>query len=209
MKEYIIDVVPNTNVKIILGDSTKDNGIPANSIDFIITSPPYGDSRTTVAYGQFSRLPAQWLDLLPSHIKDIDKELLGGKSNINLNDPILDLSETLKMSIKVIYEKDKERAKDVLSFYIDLYKALIQAHKILRPKRYFCLIVGNRTVKELVLKTDEIICELGEKIGFVSQGILYRNIPNKRMPLKNSPTNEPGKTGFTMQKESIVLLKKN
>ena len=39
MKEYIIDVVPNTNVKIILGDSTKDNGIPANSIDFIITSP--------------------------------------------------------------------------------------------------------------------------------------------------------------------------
>ena len=209
MKEYIADVVPNANVKIILGDSTKDNGIPANSIDFIITSPPYGDSRTTVAYGQFSRLPAQWLDLLPAHIKDIDKELLGGKNNINLNDSILDLSETLRMSIKVISEKDKERAKDVLSFYIDLYKALIQAHKILRPKRYFCLIVGNRTVKELVLKTDEIICELGDKIGFVSQGILYRNIPNKRMPLKNSPTNEPGKTGFTMQKESIVLLKKN
>lgn len=209
MKEYILDVVPNTNVKIILGDATKDNGIQANSIDFIITSPPYGDSRTTVAYGQFSRLPAQWLDLLPAHIKDIDKELLGGKNNISFDAPILNLSETLRMSIKVISEKDKERAKDVLSFYIDLYKALVQAHKILRPKRYFCLIVGNRTVKELVLKTDEIICEFAEKIGFVSQGILYRNIPNKRMPIKNSPTNEPGKTGFTMQKESIVLLKKN
>ena len=209
MKEYILDVVPNTNVKIILGDSTKDNGIPANSVDFIITSPPYGDSRTTVAYGQFSRLPAQWLDLLPAHIKDIDKELLGGKNNINLNDAILNLSETLKLSIKVISEKDKERAKDVLSFYIDLHKAIQQAHKILKPSKYFCLIVGNRTVKELVLKTDEIICEFAEKLGFVSQGILYRNIPNKRMPLKNSPTNEPGKTGFTMQKESIVLLKKN
>src|SRR4030067_959321 len=208
MKEYTFDVVPNTNVKIILGDATKDNGIPANSVDFVITSPPYGDSRTTVAYGQFSRLPAQWLHLLPAHIKDIDKELLGGKNNINLNDAILNLSETLRLSIKVISEKDKERAKDVLSFYIDLYKDLVQAHKILKPSKYFCLIVGNRTVKELVLKTDEIICEFAEKLGFVSQGILYRNIPNKRMPLKNSPTNEPGKTGFTMQKESIVLLKK-
>lgn len=208
IKEYVFDVIPNVNVKIILGDSTKDNGIQESSVDFIITSPPYGDSRTTVAYGQFSRLPAQWLDLLPSHIKDIDKELLGGKNNINLNDPILDLSETLKLSIKVISGKDKERAKDVLSFYIDLYKALIQAHKILRSQKYFCLIIGNRTVKELVLKTDAIICEFAEKIGFISQGILYRNIPNKRMPLKNSPTNEPGKTGFTMQKESIVLLKK-
>lgn len=208
MKEYIHDVMPNANVKIIFGDSTKDNGIPQNSVDFIITSPPYGDSRTTVAYGQFSRLPAQWLDLLSQQIKDIDKELLGGKNNISLNDPVLDLSDTLKLSIKIISEKDTERAKDVLSFYRDLHKALIQAHKILRPKKYFCLIVGNRTVKELILKTDEIICEFGEKIGFVSQGILYRNIPNKRMPLKNSPTNVQGKTGFTMQKESIVLLKK-
>ncbi len=208
MKEYIHDVMPNTNVKIIPGDSTKDNGIPPESVDFIITSPPYGDSRTTVAYGQFSRLPAQWLDLLPSQVKDIDKELLGGKNNINLKDPVIDLSDTLKLSVKIISEKDEERAKDVLSFYRDLYRALVQAHKILRPKKYFCLIVGNRTVKELVLKTDEIICEFGEKIGFVSHGILYRNIPNKRMPLKNSPTNVQGKTGFTMQKESIGILKK-
>jgi excisionase family DNA binding protein len=208
MKEYTLDVISNVNVKIIHGDSTKDNGIPPNSVDFIITSPPYGDSRTTVAYGQFSRLSAQWLDLLPSHIKDIDKELLGGKNNITLNDSILNLSETLRLSIQFISERDKKRAKDVLSFYIDLYKALVQAHKILKPNKYFCLIVGNRTVKELVLKTDEIICEFAEKIGFVSQGILYRNIPNKRMPIKNSPTNEAGKTGLTMQKESVVLLKK-
>jgi excisionase family DNA binding protein len=209
MKEYSHDVKPNAEVKIILGDSTSDNGIPSESVDFMITSPPYGDSRTTVAYGQFSRLPAQWLNLLPPKIKDINKELLGGNNNnINLNDPVIDLSNTLKLSIKNISGKDHERAKDVLGFYRDLHKALIQAHKILRPKKYLCLIVGNRTVKELVLKTDEIICELGENSGFVSQGILFRNIPNKRMPLKNSPTNVQGKTGLTIQKESIVLLKK-
>ena len=208
MREYINDVNTSAQSRIILGDSTKDNGIPENSIDFIITSPPYGDSRTTVAYGQFSRLPSQWLDLLPAHIKDIDKELLGGKNAINLDDPILDLSATLKLSINIIKGKDKERAKDVLSFYIDLNRAISQAYKMLKRKRYFCVIIGNRTVKELVLKTDEIISELAENTGFMPQGILYRNIPNKRMPIKNSPTNEPGKTGFTMQKESIVLLKK-
>ncbi|MDI6788516.1 MAG: site-specific DNA-methyltransferase, partial [Planctomycetota bacterium] len=208
MKEYIHDVLPNTNTRIIQGDATKDNGIPHNSVDFIITSPPYGDSRTTVAYGQFSRLSSQWLDLLPPNIKDLDKELMGGNNNVDLNDPILTQSDTLKFSIKTIAEKDKERAKDVLSFYIDLNKALIQAYKILKPQKYFSLIVGNRTVKELVLKTDAIICELGEKIGFTSQGLLYRNIPNKRMPSRNSPTNEAGKTGSTMTRESIILLRK-
>lgn len=208
MKEYVNDVSPNIKVEIIKGDATKNNGIKANSVDFIITSPPYGDSRTTVAYGQFSRLPSQWLELLPHTVVDIDKELLGGRNNIKLNDPVLELSETLNISIRVISDKDEERAKDVLSFYIDLYKAMQKASDMLKPNKYFCLIVGNRTVKELVLKTDEIICEFGEKLGLTRQGILYRNIPNKRMPLKNSPTNEPGKTGFTMLKESIILLKK-
>ena len=31
--------------------------IKAESVDLILTSPPYGDSQTTVAYGQFSRFP--------------------------------------------------------------------------------------------------------------------------------------------------------
>lgn len=63
MREYIHDVTPNVNVRIILGDSTKDNDIPSDSVDFIITSPPYGDSRIIAAYGQFSRLSAQRIPL--------------------------------------------------------------------------------------------------------------------------------------------------
>ena len=74
-------------IKIIYGDSSKDNGIKPNSIDCIITSPPYGDSRTTVAYGQFSRLSAQWIDMFenPNNASGLDNELLGGRATKNLN----------------------------------------------------------------------------------------------------------------------------
>jgi len=30
----------------------------------VVTSPPYGDSRTTVAYGQFSRWANEWFTML-------------------------------------------------------------------------------------------------------------------------------------------------
>ncbi|MFH1392375.1 MAG: transcriptional repressor LexA, partial [bacterium] len=63
MEEFYRDVDKNTLAKIIFGDASKNNGIKENSIDCVITSPPYGDSRTTVAYGQFSRLSAQWLGI--------------------------------------------------------------------------------------------------------------------------------------------------
>ena len=40
---------------------------PPNGFDLILTSPPYGDSQTTVAYGQFSRLSADWIGLPTIH----------------------------------------------------------------------------------------------------------------------------------------------
>ena len=32
------------------------------SIDLVITSPPYGDNQTTVTYGQYSTLPMYWIN---------------------------------------------------------------------------------------------------------------------------------------------------
>jgi len=208
MEEFYKNYDKNTWIKIIYGDSSKENGIKENSIDCIITSPPYGDSRTTVAYGQFSRLSAQWLDLLedPDTASGVDNELLGGKTvkelKHNLN------SNYLNMILKEISNKDEKRAKEVLSFFIGLEKCLRQAFKILKPNKYFCVVIGNRLVKQVRIPTDFIIAELCENIGFTCEDIFVRNIPGKRMPSKNSPSNVTGHTEETMLKESIVILRK-
>ena len=209
MTDFYKDVNKKAWTKIIYGDSSKDNGIKNNSIDCIITSPPYGDSRTTVAYGQFSRLSAQWIDIFedPNKASGVDNELLGGKATKTL-EHTLD-SKYLKDSLNKIAKIDEKRAKDVLSFYIGLNDCLKQAHKILKSKKYFCLVVGNRLVKQVRIPTDFIIAELGEKIGFTCEDVFVRNIPGKRMPIKNSPTNIVGALEETMNKESIVILRKN
>lgn len=209
MEEYYKDVDKNTWTKIILGDSSKNNGIKESSIDCIITSPPYGDSRTTVAYGQFSRLSAQWIDIFenPNNASGIDNELLGGRAVKELAHSLN--SNYLSESLKKIANKDEKRAKDVLSFYIGLNGCLKRAYKILKPKKYFCIVIGNRLVKQVRIPTDFIIAELAQKIGFTCEDIFVRNIPGKRMPIKNSPTNIAGELEETMTKESIVILRKN
>ncbi|MFH1890210.1 MAG: transcriptional repressor LexA, partial [Candidatus Kuenenbacteria bacterium] len=124
MAKYYKDVNKKSWTKIIYGDSSKDNGIKNNSIDFILTSPPYGDSRTTVAYGQFSRLSAQWIDIFdePNKASGVDKDLLGGKATKDLQHKLE--SGYLKESLNKIAKKDEKRAKDVLSFYLGLNDCL-------------------------------------------------------------------------------------
>lgn len=208
MTDYFRDA-KKTWVKIIHGDSSKANGIKDGSIDCILTSPPYGDSRTTVAYGQFSRLSAQWIDVFddPNKASGVDNKLLGGRATKTLSHTLP--SEYLNDALDKIARQDENRARDVLSFYIGLNDCMMQAHNMLKKGKYFCLVIGNRLVKQVRIPTDFIIAELGEKIGFSCEEIIVRNIPGKRMPIKNSPTNIVGALEETMNKESIVILRKN
>lgn len=197
----------STKIQIILGDSRKKQNIESNSVDFILSSPPYGDSRTTVAYGQFSRLSWQWI-MNDSNIYKLDENLLGGKIIFSKGKEVLEYSKTLKLQYNEIKLKDHKRAEEVLSFYIDLFDSLLTAYEYLKKDKYFVLVTGNRTVKGVFLRTDLIISELSEKINFKTEIILYRNIINKRMPAKNSPTNIKGELSNTMLKENIIFLRK-
>ena len=51
--------------------------IKPETVDMVVTSPPYGDSKTTVAYGQFSRWANEWFGF--ENAKNLDCILMGGK----------------------------------------------------------------------------------------------------------------------------------
>lgn len=181
-----------------------------DTYDLIITSPPYGDSRTTVAYGEYSRLSLQWINLFELSEKEImgvDKSLMGGKKYRNGFEFVLS-SETLRASLDVIKDADIERAGDVYSFYADLDAALCSIARKTKSGGYQFWVVGNRTVKNELLQTDVIITELAPQYGLVPVYTVDRNIPNKVMPSLNSPTNITGAKGTTMTMEHIVILRK-
>ena len=105
-------------------------------------------------------------------------------------------------------EKNIERAGDVYSFYKDLQYILETVTKKCKKNSYQFWVVGNRTVKEVNLKTDEILVELGKNLGLQHVMTMGRNISNKVMPSLNSPTNKAGKKVKTMCEELIVVLRK-
>lgn len=198
---------PKATANVILGTSMKTD-LPDNSFDMLITSPPYGDSRTTVAYGQFSRTSLQWLNLdeMPAdEVPKIDRTLLGG----TLKDKKIreTASPTLNKYVREIEQKDEKRALEVIQFYDDLYVVLKECYRVMKPDSYQVWVTANRTVKQIQLPTDVIISELYASLGVKKLAEFTRNIPNKRMPSKNSPTNKKGKKTATMRQENIVLYK--
>lgn len=209
-EEKLADIRELSAVSIYADNACDLSDVPDAAYDLVITSPPYGDSRTTVAYGEFGRLSLQWIDLFDLSQEDImriDRSLMGGEKfkkgfASELKSP------TLSASLERIAACDMERAGDVYSFYRDLASAIKEIGKKTKRGGYQFWVVGNRTVKTEVLQTDVIITELADAGGLKWIHTIDRNIPNKVMPSLNSPSNEAGKKASTMTMEHIVILKK-
>jgi len=178
--------------------------IPNESVDLVVTSPPYGDSRTTVAYGQYSRLANEWLGNKAAN--QIDNISMGGGKKRHFH---TFRSDVLNDVILTIQKLDKERARDVISFYEDYEKSISHVSATLKKGAFACYVVGNRTVKGINIPTDEITAQLFEENNFAHVETIVRNIPNKRMPSKNSPSNIVGATASTMKNEFVVVCQRN
>lgn len=172
-----------------------------DSFDVVLTSPPYGDSKTTVAYGQFSSLSNEWMGI--DYARKIDGMLMGGtKYKTKIENGVI--SEPICQIAKV----DEKRSREVTSFYIDLEKSIKQVADSIKKGGKTIYVVGNRTVKNIRLPTDQFIAEKFEENGFSHLVTYERALSNKTMPTKNSPTNKIGNTVGTMLMEYIVVCEK-
>ena len=195
--EFYQPKLQNLTFDISLG-AFQNNG---KTFDTILTSPPYGDSKTTVAYGQFSTFINEWLGF--SEARKLDSRLLGGKKTQKLYE-----KTCIKECIAEIANRDKKRALEISSFYFDLEKSIKSLVGCVNVGGKMFFVIGNRTVKNITLPTDTFIAEMFCANGFRHIATLKRKISNKAMPLKNSPTNKKGILAQTMNDEYIIICER-
>ena len=221
MGDFSSTVKPKAQAFPLLGDTRNikeafdrvpDEVFDDGNAHLVVTSPPYGDHKTTVAYGQFSKHPGLWLELPEEKLLDVDSTGIGGKKKKEISDLG---SPLLEDTLQAVKQKDKEltkktnnsnRAADVFSYFYDLDLCLEQISKFLKPDQsHCCFVVANRTVRRIKIPTDQIIVELGKKYSLKHKDTIYRTIANKAMSIKNAPENIAEFAGDTMTKESIVV----
>lgn len=169
--------------------------------DTLLTSPPYGDSKTTVAYGQFSTFINEWLGFKDA--RKLDSKLIGGIKAQKLYDTGL-----MKDYVLEISKVDKKRALEISSFYFDLESSIQSLIDSINLGGKVFFIIGNRRVKNIEIPTDKFIAEALCNNGFTHLQTIKRKISNKSMPLQNSPTNKAGILSRTMNEEYIVVCEK-
>ena len=137
-------------VKVICGDARKLE-VETNSIDLIVTSPPYVNALDYYRVHMYNML---WLGM------DFDlfrKHEIGGHSHFIIN-----------------------RFRLLSEYLGDMLRSMIEMNRVLKENKLCVIVVGNSSLEYELIESHKFFAEMGEKIGFKPIKTIFRNIDKTR-----------------------------
>jgi site-specific DNA-methyltransferase (cytosine-N4-specific) len=187
--------------------------------DLVMTSPPYGDSRTTIQYGAAS---AFCLDVV-SHIEGlealfergrvIDDACLGGALSSEISPCGLE-----REAVRHYWagSQDSDGYRRIFRFLYDMKIACQGIANVVTRDGTIVVISGRRSVGGFRLKLDAFIVDQFRQFGFLLQHSEIRSLKDKRMPRKinrfgaaTSACQKAAGSTLTMLDEYVLTLKRS
>jgi hypothetical protein len=191
--------------KTFFGDArAADTMIPARSIDFIFTSPPYP---TDIEYTRQTRAELYFLGFIKdlSDVQQIKKSMVrGSPKNIykdDHNEQYIQGYPQIQELSALIAEKLKDKnwgwdyPRAVREYFGDMFLCLRAFRKILAAGGWCLLVVGDQTCKGIKIPACDWLFQIGKDLGYRDG---YIEVFRKRRSTTHSISLD----------ESIVALKK-
>jgi len=180
------------------------NYIKKNSIDFIITSPPYPND---LEYTRQTRLEMYLLDFVENmnDVQQIKRKMVKGSTKLIFKESNSAEHAMKFKEVRLVAEKIYEQTKDknwgfdyprmVREYFGDMYLCLKEYLPLMKKGASFLLVVGDQTIKGVYIPVCDILIEMGEELG-------YKNCKKELFRMRRS-------TGHDIAlPEEIVILQK-
>lgn len=173
-----------TPAKMKLRDSTKRFPLQNNSVDLIITSPPYV---TSYEYADLHQLILLWLgddskryprwSKYTRRYQSFRKKFIGTKlAEHNKDKHFLGF---FAHHIVNRLPNNRRYAKSVAKYFFDMQKSIAEMYRVLKPGKKACIIIGNTTLSGIEIKNAEVAAEQMQDAGFTIKNIIKRKLSNK------------------------------
>ncbi|MFM0773233.1 hypothetical protein P7J55_08930 [Streptococcus suis] len=214
IKEIIVDDIKeqpsntfSNNPLLYRGDSRKliFEKVANNSVDLIITSPPYLNSRD---YTDSYMLELKALDFFKNYndIKELRAQTIRSHvqlkiSNLdNVNSPLLKITlDKLEVASKTISSWNEEILNMILAYFEDMQIIFEGMYQKLKNSRRVYFNVSNSAYFGVLINTLEICAEIAENIGF-------KVIEIRKARYINSSPQQKEKIGKLL--EGVLVLEK-
>lgn len=187
----------------VIGSDARSIVLPDNSIDLVVTSPPYISAQK---YFRSTSLELYWLDLLDvDKFRELDSKIIGTDKVYIKDYQKLHLTgvEILDEILRKVFKRDKIRAYITCNYFNEMKKVFAEIQRVLEPGGHFILLIGNNEVKGLEVPSHQILAEIALKSGFSS---VYRPLVDKIK--SRGLMTKRNKTAGLINSEWLIIFRK-
>ena len=178
--------------------------LEANTVDFIITSPPYPND---LEYTRQTRLELYLLDFVKNmkDVKALKKKMVKASTKLIFDDSDSARHVEKFESIQMVADEVKgaligknwgwDYPRMIKEYFGDMYLCIREFYPLLANSSHFLLVVGNQTSKGIMIPVGDILIDLAQSIG-------YKNCRKELFRMRRSTTHR------RLLPEEIVILEK-
>lgn len=179
--------LPATTVKIQQGDA-RQLKLTNESVDLIVTSPPYA---TALDYSRAHFLAVAWMQpvlglsmeqymaLAPGYIGSER----GRVDRAFKLDAQLESFSFAQSALKSLEARDQRQACLIQRYFMDMYTALGEMSRVLRPNGHVFIVVCPSHVRQVQIPTHTAFTEMGQALGLRCLAEYQRTINGNRRVL--------------------------
>ncbi len=172
-----------------------------NSIDLIVTSPPYASN--AIDYMRAHKFSLVWLGYSISSLSRKRSEYIGADSQSKTD------SEMLPVFTRAIVEEisalDKRKGIVLERYYSEMKRVLMEIYRVLKPGKCAIVVVATSILRGKNTQTHLCLADIGKQAGFIVPEIGVRNLDrDKRMMPATLQNNSESQIQQRMHEEYVI-----
>lgn len=186
---------------LITGGNAQKTPLLADSVDLIVTSPPYASN--AIDYMRAHKFSLAWLGYPIDDLGQLRKEYIGGEAIADFE--FMQIPPFSQKIVGQVAAKDGKKGRVLHRYYSEMHHTLKEMYRVLKPGKAAVVVVGSSTLRGVDTKTHECLADIGQTVGFDVPKIGVRLLDrNRRMMPAGMKVNHDSQIQQRMHEEYLI-----
>ena len=199
-----VDATKVGSSNIVAGDSRRPP-LQTESVDLIVTSPPYANALDYMRAHKFS---LAWLgDPIP-RLSDLRGHYIGSERQSGADGGGRTLPESVQAVVDAVSERDASKARVLNRYFHDMAAAICEMARVLRRGAAVVIVVGPSVMRDVLVPTHQCLADIATAAGLDVVGVAPRNLDRDRrmMPARNGSRSALESTGIERRMHTEYVI---
>jgi len=157
--------------------------LASNSVDLIVTSPPYASN--AIDYMRAHKFSLVWFGYPIEALGQARRKYVGGETTMNMR--FETLPDYPAKIVQEVQRLDEKKGMVLHRYYSEMRRVLQEMHRVLKPGKAAIIIVGSSVMCGCDTETGRCLADIGESLGFTLShiGVRYIDRDKRMMPAGN------------------------